>query len=455
MSLIATDNKRIVVGLGATGISCVRHLAKLGVPFVVADNREQPPALDEMQRDYPHIEMYLGEFDKQLFCSADELIVSPGVALDEPAIERALRAGVSISGDIDLFAVSAKAPIIAITGSNGKSTVTTLVGEMAKAAGIRVGVGGNLGEPALNLLADDIEMYVLELSSFQLERCKNLNAQVACVLNVSPDHMDRYVDLQAYHRAKHRIFIGAKTAIVNRDESLSQPLLTEGMGIGRFGLGQPDLQDYGVIKQSDGDYLAFGVKPLLPISEIKIAGRHNLSNVLAALAIAHMAGINQDAALTAVKNFHGLAHRCQYVATIKGVNYYNDSKGTNVGATIAAVQGVCASDTNTNQKVVLILGGVTKGADFSPLRATVERYARACVLIGEGALELNEVLSGLTLVEVVTMSDAVHTASQLAESGDIVLLSPACASFDMFSSYAQRGEVFSAAVMQLAQQASA
>jgi UDP-N-acetylmuramoylalanine--D-glutamate ligase len=190
----------------------------------------------------------------------------------------------------------------------------------------------------------------------------------------------------------------------------------------------------------------------LPISEIKIAGRHNLSNVLAALAIAHMAGINQDAALTAVKNFHGLAHRCQYVATINGVNYYNDSKGTNVGATIAAVQGVCDSE---DQKVVLILGGVAKGADFSPLRDVIQRYARACILIGEAALELNEVLSGLTLVEVVTMSDAVHTASQLAQSGDIVLLSPACASFDMFSSYAQRGEVFSAAVMQLAQQASA
>jgi UDP-N-acetylmuramoylalanine--D-glutamate ligase len=452
MSLIATDNKRIVVGLGATGISCVRHLAALGLPFAVADNREQPPALAEMQRDYPQVEIYLGEFDKQLFCSADELIVSPGVALDEPAIERAARAGVAISGDIDLFAAAAKAPIIAITGSNGKSTVTTLVGEMAKAAGIRVAVGGNLGEPALNLLQADIELYVLELSSFQLERCKHLNAQVACVLNVSPDHMDRYVDLQAYHRAKHRIFIGAKTAIVNRDESLSQPLLTEGMGIGRFGLGQPDLHDYGVIKQSDGDYLAFGVKPLMPVAEIKIAGRHNLSNTLAALAIAHMAGIDQNAALSAIKNFHGLAHRCQFVATINGVDYFNDSKGTNVGATIAAVQGVCDSE---DQKVVLILGGVAKGADFSPLRDVVQRYARACVFIGEAAGELNEVLDGLNTVDALTMTDAVHAASQMAQRGDIVLLSPACASFDMFSGYAQRGEIFSAAVMQLAQQASA
>jgi UDP-N-acetylmuramoylalanine--D-glutamate ligase len=452
MSLIATDNKRIVVGLGATGISCVRHLAKLGVPFAVADNREQPPALAELQQAFPDVPVYLGEFDKQLFCSADELIISPGVALDEPAIASAIRASVNISGDIDLFVAAAKAPIVAITGSNGKSTVTTLVADMARAAGMRVAVGGNLGEPALNLLSDDVELYVLELSSFQLERCARVNAHVACVLNVSPDHMDRYVDLQAYHRAKHRIFIGAKTAIVNRDESLSQPLLTEGMGIGRFGLGQPDLHDYGVIKQSDGDYLAFGVKPLLPISEIKIAGRHNLSNVLAALAIAHMANINQDAALTAVKNFHGLAHRCQYVAVINGVTYYNDSKGTNVGATIAAVQGVCGG---ADRKVVLILGGVAKGADFSPLREVVEHYARACVFIGEASLELNEVLAGLNTADALTMTDAVYTASQLAETGDIVLLSPACASFDMFTGYAQRGEIFSAAVMQLAQQASA
>lgn len=454
MTLIATDNRRIVVGLGATGISCVRHLAALGVPFAVADNRQNPPALMELQNEFPQIAVFLGEFDGELFAAADQLIVSPGVSLDEPAIRQAMRNGVKVCGDIELFAAAAKAPIVAITGSNGKSTVTTLVGEMAAAAGIRVAVGGNLGEPALNLLRDDVELYVLELSSFQLERCSNLNAQVACVLNISPDHMDRYADLQAYHRAKHRIFIGAKNAIVNRDESLSQPLLTEGMGIGRFGLGQPDLQDFGIIKQPDGDYLAFGVKPLLPVAALKIAGRHNLSNALAALALAKMAGIDQDAALRALQNFRGLAHRCQYVATIDGVDYYNDSKGTNVGATIAAVQGVCAVDNKTNKKVVLILGGVAKGADFSPLREVVEHHARGCVLIGEAAFELHEVLAGLNLADALTMTDAVYAAAQLAEPGDIVLLSPACASFDMFSGYAERGEVFSAAVMQRAGQVS-
>jgi UDP-N-acetylmuramoylalanine--D-glutamate ligase len=272
--------------------------------------------------------------------------------------------------------------------------------------------------------------------------------------------MDRYVDLQAYHRAKHRIFIGAKNAIVNRDDSLSQPLLSEGMGIGRFGLGQPDLQDFGLIKQAsgkqpDGDYLAFGVKALLPVSAIKIAGRHNLSNALAALALAKMAGIDQDAALRALQNFHGLSHRCQYVATINHVDYYNDSKGTNVGATIAAVKGVCAVENNTNRKVVLILGGVAKGADFSPLRDVVAEYARGCVLIGEAAGELTEVLAGLNLVESVTMGDAVYAASQLAQPGDIVLLSPACASFDMFNGYAERGEVFMADVLHLLEEVSA
>lgn len=446
MAVIATDKHRVIVGLGATGISCVRYLAACGLPFVVVDNRQNPPGLEQIRRDYPEIDIRLGEFDATLFSSVDELVVSPGVSLEEPAIQAAIQAGVSVCGDIDLFVAEAKAPIIAITGSNGKSTVTTLVGEMAKAAGINVGVGGNLGEPALNLLNDAAELYVLELSSFQLERCGYLRAKVACVLNVSPDHMDRYEDLQGYHRAKHRIFIGAEKAIVNRDDPLSQPLLTEGMGIGRFGLGQPDLQDFGIIKQVDGDYLAFGVKPLLPVSAVKIAGRHNLSNALAALAIARIAGIDQAAALQALQNFHGLEHRCQYVATISDVNYFNDSKGTNVGATIAAVQGVC----DANKKVVLILGGVGKGADFSPLRPIVERFARACVLIGEAASDIKAVLGNIPTVDAKTMREAVIASSKLAHAGDIVLLSPACASFDMYSGYAERGEVFCNDVLWLA-----
>ena len=263
MSLIASDHFRIVVGLGKSGMSLVRFLANRGTSFAVADTRENPPELVTLRRDYPHVEVRCGELDVEFLCRADELYVSPGLALATPALQAAAARGVKLSGDIDLFARNAKAPIVAISGSNAKSTVTTLVGEMAVAAGKRVAVGGNLGTPALDLLSDDVELYVMELSSFQLETTHDLGAEVATVLNVSEDHMDRYSGLPAYHLAKHRIFRGARQVVVNRQDALSRPLMGEGLPCWTFGLGKPDFKAFGIREENGEKYLAFEFRNLM------------------------------------------------------------------------------------------------------------------------------------------------------------------------------------------------
>lgn len=452
MALIASDKRRVVVGLGATGLSCARFLAARGLPFVVADTRETPPGLDELRRELPQVPVRLGPFDADLFLNAEELIVSPGVPLQEPAIAAAIAAGVSAIGDIDLFAreLSAPmfaAPLIAITGSNGKSTVTTLVGEFAKAAGRDVGVGGNLGTPALELLVPGRDLYVLELSSFQLERAQPLNPLVATVLNVSPDHMDRYPNLLAYHQAKHRIFRGAKQVVVNRDDNLSQPLLAQGVTPWTFGLSEPDFRGFGLRNENGADHLAFERELLLPVEAMKVAGRHNIANALAALALGHAAGLPLATMVEVLRNFTGLAHRCQLVGEARGVRFYDDSKGTNVGATIAAVEGLCDGD---DKRVVLIAGGVGKGADFAALKPVLQKCGRAAVLIGESAPKLEATLDGaLPLSRAQTMPEAVVSAALAAQPGDAVLLSPACASFDMFRDYAHRGDVFADAVRAL------
>jgi UDP-N-acetylmuramoylalanine--D-glutamate ligase len=409
----------------------------------------------------PEVAVHTGTFDAALFKQFGELIVSPGIALDEPAIEAAAQAGVAVCGDIDVFVAAMKqraaalgrkpAPIVAITGSNGKSTVTTLVGEMAKAAGKKVGVGGNLGTPALDLLGDDTELYVLELSSFQLERARPLKARVATVLNVSPDHQDRHPTLVSYHGAKHRIFRGVEQVVINRADPLTIPLVPDAVTKWTFGLDAPDFRGFGV---RDGDngrgekWLAFERELLMPVRELKIAGQHNIANALAALALGHAIGLPMSAMLQALREFPGLPHRCQLVGEIGGVRYYNDSKGTNVGATVAAIEGLCA---NADDRVVLIAGGVGKGQQFHALAPVLQRWGRAAVLIGEAADEIAEALgSTVPQVRADSMARAVDAATELAQIGDSVLLSPACASFDMFANYAQRGDQFVAAVRKLA-----
>lgn len=444
MSLIASDHFRIIVGLGKSGMSLVRFLANRGVSFAVADTRENPPELATLRRDYPQVDVRCGELDVEFLCRADELYVSPGLALATPALQQAAARGVKLSGDIELFARYAKAPIVAITGSNAKSTVTTLVGEMAAAAGKRVAVGGNLGTPALDLLSDDIELYVMELSSFQLETTDQLGAEVATVLNISEDHMDRYSGLPAYHLAKHRVFRGARQVVVNRQDVLTRPLIGEGLPCWTFGLNKPDFHGFGLREEEGEKYLAFQFENLMPVRELKIRGAHNQANALAALALGHAVGLPMDAMLSSLRSFGGLEHRCQWLRERNGVSYYDDSKATNVGAALAAIEGLGA---DIPGKLVLVAGGDGKGADFSGLRAPVAANCRAVVLIGRDAELIAQALGDeVSLVRVATLDAAVLRCAEIAQPGDAVLLSPACASFDMFKNYEERGRLFAHAV---------
>ncbi|MBA1271979.1 UDP-N-acetylmuramoyl-L-alanine--D-glutamate ligase [Stutzerimonas azotifigens] len=442
--LIASDQFRIVVGLGKSGMSLVRHLAHRGFAFAVADTRANPPELETLRNQYPQVEVRCGELDVEFLCRASELLVSPGLALSTPALQAAAARGVKISGDIELFAREAKAPIVAITGSNAKSTVTTLVGEMAAAAGRHVAVGGNLGTPALDLLDDSVELYVIELSSFQLETTDQLDAEVATCLNISEDHMDRYSGLPAYHQAKHRIFRGARQVVFNRDDRLSRPLVREDIPLWSFGLGRPDFKGFGLIEEGGEKHLAFQFDALLPVRELKMRGAHNQSNALAALALGHAVGLPFEPMLQALRTFTGLPHRCQWVGERRGVSYYDDSKATNVGAALAAIEGLGA---DIEGKLVLVAGGDGKGADFNALRAPVERFCRSAILLGRDAERLAETLKGaVPLVFVKTLDEAVREAAEQAQQGDAVLLSPACASLDMFKNFEERGRLFAAAV---------
>ncbi|WP_372778703.1 UDP-N-acetylmuramoyl-L-alanine--D-glutamate ligase [Litorivivens sp.] len=447
MSLIASDTQRVVVGLGVTGLSCARFLANKGLSFSVVDNRETPPGVEQFRQEFPEVDLTLGTFSTGQFDSVDELYVSPGVSLREPAIASAQQAGAKISGDLDLFVESARAPVAAITGSNGKSTVTTLLGAMAQEAGVKVATGGNLGTPMLDLLSDECELYVLELSSFQLERCATVNAEIATVLNVSEDHLDHHGSLIAYHQAKHRIFRGCQQVLINRDDMLTHPLVPDSVRQWSFGLQTPGRQAFGLREEEGLTWLCFGDDRLVAADEIHLAGRHNLANALAALALGYALGLSMDAMLKALRDFRGLPHRCQHVADVSGVAYYNDSKGTNVGAAIASLRGL-----GDRFRVVLLAGGQAKGADLEPLVEALQEVGRAAVFFGESAPVLNELLDEkLPSRCVSSMDEAVEAASVLAQSGDAVLLSPACASFDMFRNYEHRGECFVDAVNKLAQ----
>lgn len=449
MALISTDKKRVVIGLGKTGFSVVQFLANKGLPVAVMDTRENPPYAQQMREQLPDVPVVLGGLDQALLNSAAEIIVSPGLSLETAELQIAKNAGVRLVGDIQLFADLAKAPIIAITGSNAKSTVTTLVGEMAKQAGMHVGVGGNLGTPALDLLDDACELYVLELSSFQLETTDQLNAKVATVLNVSPDHLDRYNNsMLEYHKAKHRIFFGCKQAVVNKDDSLSEPMLAKGMQFIKFGLGKPDLKDFGVNEHQGETWLFKGLTPLMACKEIRIKGLHNRANALAALALGDVAGIDMQAMLQTLRTFSGLPHRCEWVREIDGVVYFNDSKGTNVGAAEAALKGLGG---DINGKIILIAGGEGKGADFSYLKSAVAEFVSHVVLIGTDAPLIADALQGVVPCHHAgrDFDLAIATAKQLACAGDAVLLSPACASFDMFKNFEDRGEQFARKVAAL------
>ena len=434
----------IVLGLGETGLSCVTYLLSQGYDVTVCDTRPMPPLLEGLRKRHPQVPVLTGALREEVLGGADLLALSPGLSLKESAIAIARRQGVAIVGDIELFARACLAPVIAITGSNGKSTVTTLVGDLLKGAGFKVAVAGNIGVPVLSLLAEPPpDVYVLELSSFQLETTASLNAQAATVLNVSPDHMDRYEDLAEYAHAKARIFTGTGRMVINRDDPWVITMAHEDREVVSFGLNRPIGHDFGLIDHVGEPWIARGRQPLMPVAAVPLPGRHNIANVMAAFALATTVSRDLPAMVKAAASFQGLAHRTEVVGRHEGVEWIDDSKGTNVGATTAAMAGLVG-------RVVLIAGGDGKGADFSPLAPVIRDKARAVVLIGRDAKRIEEAVRGsCPIAHAGDMDEAVRLARDYAEPGDHVLLSPACASFDMYRNYAHRGEVFADAVRRL------
>ncbi|MDP2264996.1 MAG: UDP-N-acetylmuramoyl-L-alanine--D-glutamate ligase [Thiobacillus sp.] len=458
-SLQLSGKNILVLGLGDTGLSCARWLAARGARVSVADSRAAPPQAAQLAEMLPDVQLYAGPFEDARLQAVDLLVVSPGVPLSEPAVARAIASGVEAVGDVELFARAIEAlnrqreesmRLIAITGSNGKSTVTAMCGDMCRMAGLSTCVVGNIGLPVLDALFEieqeampAPQVWVLELSSFQLETTNSLNATAATVLNLSEDHMDRYVDMDAYAAAKARIFSGDGVQVLNRDDPRSMAMAVPGRKIVTFGLEScPSGENFGLCENE----LCMGDEMLMPLSALPVAGLHNGANALAALALTRTLGKPIEALLRGLVNFKGLPHRVEKVAEIEGVTYYDDSKGTNVGATEAALYGM------GDRRAVVILGGDGKGQDFTPLKAAVTANARAVLLIGRDAKLIAAAIegSGVEAYPVTSLAEAVEQAQRLAHAGDAVLLSPACASFDMFRSYIHRAEVFVEAVNKLA-----
>jgi len=441
-AMVADNSKNseyiLVVGLGITGLSVVRHLQNQNKNIVVVDSRTTPPGLKELEKEFSDVSVYLGEFDEALFMGATQIVVSPGVALKEPVIQHAIDQGVDVIGDIELFAQQVNAPVIAVTGSNGKSTVISLLGEMAKVAGINAVVGGNIGVPALDIIDEAAELYILELSSFQLESLHSLKPVAASVLNISPDHMDRYENLEEYIAAKKHIYKDCKVAIINRNDQQVKVMESGHKFVSGFTLGEPAQGDFGLREFNGETWLCKGGKQLIAERDLKISGTHNLANALAALALGEASNIEMSDMLQALRTFTGLKHRTQWVAEKNNVTWVNDSKGTNVGATLAAITGI-----KVKNKLILIAGGIAKDADFSALKKAVCENVRTVVLIGKDAPQIEQVLQGCIPVFYANdMKDAVQIAADLSHPDDTVLLSPACASFDMFNSYEHRGDMF-------------
>jgi len=442
----ATDKRpyAVIVGLGRTGLSAARYLRASGWRLAVTDTRASPPELAALTALDAAIPVRLGGLDATLLEEALCVVASPGISLTQPFFEAARRRGLEIVGDIELFARAAHAPVAGITGTNGKSTVTTLLARMAQRAGIAVRVGGNLGEPALDLLSEDAALYVLELSSFQLETTSHLECRAATVLNVSADHLDRYATMDEYAAAKARIFARCDTAVINLDDPLVVAMPRAVRRTLSFSLRATVGADYAVATHQGQWWLTRGGEPLLPVAAMRIKGLHNAANALAALALGEALELPLESMLAELREFAGLPHRSQWVAEVRGVTYINDSKGTNVGATLAAVGGMAGP-------LVMIAGGDGKNQDFAPLAAAFRGKVRHTVLIGRDAPRIAPVLAGVcTFESCATLPEAVRAAARAAKPGDTVLLSPACASLDMFRDYAQRGAVFVQAVAELA-----
>ena len=438
-----TENSKVlVVGLGHTGVSVAYYLQKLGFKFAITDSRDKPPLKDAFFEAMPDTPIFTGGFDEAAFEVATHLVVSPGVSLTEKSIVKAIAIGVKVISDIDLFACSVDVPIVAITGSNGKSTVTTMVGEMAKASGKQVAVGGNLGTPALDLLADNAELYVLELSSFQLERTSALNAAAATVLNVSADHLDRHDDLASYALEKQRIFRGNGVLVLNIDDPVVSKMEEKGRYAFTFTIKHTNA-DFYIGIQDDKECLMHDKETLMSLAELPLEGRHNAANALAAIALGVAVGLDKSAMCNALREFKGLDHRMQKVAKIRGVTWVNDSKATNIGACVAALEGY-------DTKVILIAGGDAKGADMNELAPYIKDKTKGVVLLGKDAQLIKQAINeSVPTYAAKSMEEAVKICAEIAEGGDSVLLSPACASLDQYKNYQDRGNQFSKAVLRL------
>lgn len=442
MSAIQKNNavhRDLVVGLGVTGLSVARYLRRKGIDAAFVDSRDNPPGISDLRATWPDAAVSLGAL--QLPDNVDRLIVSPGVADKEPLLKKARKAGIEIVSDIELFAREAKAPFAAVTGSNGKSTVTTLLYHMGRAAGKATLAGGNLGEPALDLLLQpQPDLYVLELSSFQLQRTQSLPAAVAVLLNVSPDHLDWHASEREYRNAKYRVYREAKAVVINRADKRAVRKTRHCEHLISFGLDEPADGQYGLREDAGVTYLARGNTLLIATTDVAMYGRHNHANALAALAAGELLGFDTAAMLQVLGEFPGLPHRMQFVARKGSVNYINDSKATNVAAAVASVASV-------EGMIVLLAGGLGKGGDFSELAAALENKLRAAVLFGTDADKIASALDTVMPVYFATdMADAVQQAATFAETDDTVLLAPACASLDQFANYGARGDAFRVAV---------
>ncbi len=437
------NSRVVVVGLGETGFSVAKFLNKLSIPFAVIDSRDKPPLNDALLEAYPDTPVFTGGFDKAAFDVATHLIVSPGVSLKEISIHNALFAGAKLVSDIDLFACSVNEPIVAITGSNGKSTVTTMLGAMGNAAGVKTAIGGNLGVAALDLLDIDdvVNLYVLELSSFQLERVSLLNAQVATVLNVTEDHLDRHDGIEGYAKEKQNVFSGDGVMVLNYDDPIVRKMDDKNRATLFFSVIENKgfhLQNY-----QNEKWLMNGKQRLMKQQELSVEGLHNVANALAALAMGTAIGLSEVAMCEALREFKGLSHRMQRVAKFRGVTWINDSKATNIGACVAALQGY-------QEKVVLIAGGDAKGADMMALVPALKEKAKTVVLMGKDAAMIERAINGsVPTYRVETIQQAVAIAVGLVKDGDSVLLSPACASIDQYKNYKDRGNKFTEAVLAL------
>lgn len=441
MKIALKDRQVLVLGLGETGLSALRWLRKQGARLCAADSRDTPPNLDALKAEMPEVTIFTGAFRPETFKGQEIIVISPGVDAREANIQAAIQVGVPVLGDVELFAQyrDPQAKVIAITGANGKTTVTTLVGEMCKAAGLNTIVAGNIGLPVLDALEMPTpDVYVLELSSFQLEVTNSLVADAATMLNLTEDHLDRHEDMTAYAAAKAHIFYHAKHQVLNRDDAWSLVMARPRVPCSTFGQSN---EDYGLLQEGNDIWLAANGQKLMNVADLKIKGAHNAMNALAALALCRALGLEFAPLLAALYSFKGLPHRVEWVASVDDVDYYDDSKGTNVGATCAALAGL-------PQKVVLLAGGDGKGQDFGPLADPVKENARAVVLYGRDAGLIETALrdTDVPLYRAADMAEAVTIARRVAQQGDAVLLSPACASFDMFRNYEHRAQVFVEAV---------